>query len=134
MAWLLVYSFCSSWDILNAAIAVVIHRFGNDRTAIAGTVGQATIMREEQPLTFELHDSRMGGIGVTCNLANNAHRGIRTANLIGYSVGNLLRPLGGIGQIVLALILMHPRSFGKTGHIDLVYFASISIILSFSLA
>ena len=40
--------------------------------------------------------------------------------MVRHSIGNLFGPLAGISQVVFALILVHPRPFGKSWHMDLV--------------
>ena len=40
--------------------------------------------------------------------------------MVGYGIGNLLRPFAGISQIVLALILMRPRRFCETRYLNLM--------------
>ena len=75
-------------------------------------------MREEKPLIFEIDDSRMRRVRVAGNLADNSHRSVGSTDVIGYSVGNLFGPLTGVGQVVLAIILMHPRRLGEVGYID----------------
>ena len=80
-------------------------------------------MGEEPVATFEIDNSRMGGITIACNLWDNTHIFPRPAYTVGHCIGDLLRPLSGICEIVFSIGLVHIGSFGKILQIQRVYFA-----------
>lgn len=117
------HALCRRRNRKNGAIAVVTHRFCYDRTAVACAIRQSAIVREEYPLVSELHYGRVSGIGIACNLTYNSHISVRSANIVAHGISNLLWPLRRIGEVILAIMLMHPRSLGKLRHINLLDFA-----------
>lgn len=80
-------------------------------------------MGEEKPLVLKLNDGGVGGVRVAGNLADDAHGGVGPTYVVGDGVGYLFRPFGGVGQVVLAVVLVYPRGFGEAGQVDLVYLA-----------
>ena len=105
---------------VDAAIAVVVHRFGDDVAAVAGAVRQASVVTEEEPLAFEFDDGGVRGVRVAGYLADDTYGRVGTTDAIGYGACNLLGPLTGVGQVVLAVVLVHPRCLGEARHVNLV--------------
>ena len=63
----------------------------------------------------------MGGVGIACYLADDAHGRVGTKNIVGNGIGNFLRPAAGVGEVVFAVVLMHPGRLGEIRHINPVY-------------
>ena len=59
------HPFSSGRNRLDAAICIIFHRFGYDRAAVTGAGRQTAIMADEYPLSFEVHDGRMGCVAVS---------------------------------------------------------------------
>ena len=111
-------TFGGSGNAADAPFGVVAHRLGNDTTTVTSAIRQTAVVGEEEPSITEFDDGRMGGVGVAGNLADDAHGGIWAADVVGYGVCNLFGPLTGVGQIILAIIFMHPRGLGEVWYID----------------
>ena len=78
-------------------MAVVAHRFHDYTAAVAGAIRQSAVVGEEKPLVLKLDDGRVRGVRVAGNLTDDAHRGVGTTDVVGYGIGNFLRPLTGVG-------------------------------------
>lgn len=53
---------CRRRNILYRTITVVEHRFCNDRTTVARSIGESAVVREEYPLSLEVYYCRMSCI------------------------------------------------------------------------
>ena len=56
------YPILSGRNREDCAVSIVVHRLGNDTSAVTATIGQPTIVREENPLTFKFNDGGMRGV------------------------------------------------------------------------
>ncbi len=63
----------------------------------------------------------MGGVGIACYLADDAHGRVGTKNIVGNGIGNFLRPAAGVSEVVFAVVLMHPGRLGEIRHINPAY-------------
>ena len=70
-------------------------------------------MREEEPLVVIIDDGRVSRVAVASYLADDALCRPLAHDVVRHGVGNLLWPTRCIAQIILAIVLMHPRSLGK---------------------
>ena len=93
----------------DGSVGAVSHGLDDDAAAVAGAIGQRTVVGEEEPLVAEVDNGRMGGVAVAGNLRDDAHRLPRALHAVGHGIGYLLRPFGCVGEVILAVVLMHPR-------------------------
>ena len=63
----------------------------------------------------------MRGVGVAGNLADDTHEFVGSSDMVGNGVRNLLRPFRGIGQVVLPLVFVYPRTLSEVGNVNPVY-------------
>ena len=86
---------------------------------------QRSVVGEEDGLSLELYDGGMGRVAVAGYFGKHALVLVWAVNLVAHGVTNLFWPPFRKGEVVLAVMLVYPRCFGKLCSCDwnFLYFA-----------
>lgn len=90
-------------------MAIFVHLQGDDLQAAepCRVIGRHAVVVEKIPLAFILHDTVMGG-PADHRLQDDTLIGERTIGVVAHSIAQIVRVAGAIGEIILAILLVHP--------------------------